>query len=148
MSRLNPYVRFVRRLFANLPKRAYLTLRYHGVRETLWRLLTFPLRLTPLGHRMGLAPRLSDPSAPARAWYAANGRPVAVVIASFGDAGLALKAARSVKRTTDAARVRVIVSDDGSPAAQVARLRASEHVDAVVTGPNAGFAANCNRGLR
>src|SRR4051794_36773424 len=148
MTALSHYLRLARRLFANLPKRAYLTLRYHGVRETLWRVLTFPLRLTPLGHRLGLAPRLSDPSAPARAWYAANGRAVAVVIASYGDAGLALKAARSVKRTTDGGRTRVIVADDGSPAAEVGRLRASEHVDEVVTGANAGFAANCNRGLR
>src|SRR3954454_25152589 len=135
MTALSHYLRLARRLFANLPKRAYLTRRYHGVRETLWRVLTFPLRLTPLGHRLGLAPRLSDPSAPARAWYAGNGRPVAVVIASYGDAGLALKAARSVKRTTDGARVRVLVADDGSPETEVARLRASEHVDEVLSGP-------------
>src|SRR3954447_224157 len=148
MTALSHYLRLLRRMFSNLPRRAYLTLRYHGVRETLWRLLTFPLRLTPLGHRLRLPPRLSDPSAPARAWYASEGRPVAVVIASYGDAGLALKAARSVKRTTDAQRTRVIVADDGSADEQVARLRASEHVDVVVTGVNAGFAANCNRGLR
>ena len=145
MGRLHLYARFLRRLFASLPKRAWLTLRYQGPRETLYRIVTFPLRLTPFGPRLGLVARVSDASAPARAWYAANRRPVAVVIPSYGPAKLALKAARSVKRTTDA---RVIVADDGSPAAEVARLRASKHVDEVVAGDNAGFAANCNRGIR
>src|SRR3954452_3768813 len=98
MTALSHYLRLARRLFANLPKRAYLTLRYHGLRETLLRILTFPLRLTPLGHRLGYGPRLSDPSASARAWYATHGRPVAVVIPSYGSADLALAAARSVKR--------------------------------------------------
>jgi glycosyltransferase involved in cell wall biosynthesis len=44
--------------------------------------------------------------------------------------------------------VRVIVADDGSPAPEVEKLRASEHVDVVVAGENRGFAANCNRGIR
>jgi GT2 family glycosyltransferase/glycosyltransferase involved in cell wall biosynthesis len=148
LTRLHQYLRFMRRLFSNLPKRAWLTLRYHGVGETLRRLVTFPLRLTPLGPRLGLVSRLGDPSAPARAWYPANGRPVAVVIPSYGPAGLALKAARSVRRTTDPERVRVIVADDGSPAAEVETLRASRWIDEVVAGENRGFAANCNRGIR
>jgi GT2 family glycosyltransferase/glycosyltransferase involved in cell wall biosynthesis len=145
MTRVNPYLRFLRRLLSGLPKRAYLTLRYLGLRETLYRMVTFPLRLTPLGPRLGLVARVGDPSGPARAWYAQHRRPVAVVIPSYGPAKLALKAARSVKRTTDA---RVIVADDGSPTAEVERLRASKHVDEVVAGENAGFAANCNRGIR
>ena len=128
---MSTYARFLRRLFANLPKRAYLTLRYQGVRETAWRLITFPLRLTPLGPRLGLVARLSDTSASARAWYVANGRPVAVVIPSYGSARLALKAARSVKRTCDA---RVIVADDGSPAAEVNRLRAGLREDVLDVG--------------
>ena len=135
MTRVNPYLRFLRRLLSGLPKRAYLTLRYLGVRETLVRLVTFPLRL---------ARRDDEATTAARAWYAANRRPVAVVIPSFGPAQLALKAARSVKRTSDA---RVIVADDGSPAAEVEALRASPDVDVVVTGSNRGFAGNCNRGL-
>ena len=126
MTRLNPYLRFLRRLFSNLPKRAWLTLRYHGPKEMLKRLVMFPLRLTPLGPRLGLVPRLSDPSAAARAWYPAHGRPVAVVIPSYGPAKLALKAARSVKRTTAPGRVRVIVADDGSPPSEVEKLRESK----------------------
>ncbi len=148
MTRLNPHLRFLRRLFANLPKRAWLTLRYQGPRETLYRLATFPLRLTPLGPRLGLVTRVSDPSAPARRWYAEHGRPVAVVIPSYGAAKLALAAARSVRRTTNPESTRIIVADDGSAPEEVERLRASKHVDRVVAGPNAGFAANCNRGLR
>ncbi len=145
MSSLHSYLRFLRKLFANLPKRAFLTVKAHGLREALWRTLTFPLRLTPLAPRMGLVTRMNDVSAPARAWYAAHGLPVAVVIPSYGPAKLALRAARSVKRTTNA---RVIVADDGSAPAELKRLRASRHVDVVVAGENAGFAANCNRGLR
>src|SRR3954453_1923839 len=116
MTALSHYLRLARRLFANLPKRAYLTLRYHGVRETLWRVLTFPLRLTPLGHRLGLAPRLSDPSAPARRWYAEHGRPVAVVIPTYGSPHVLVRALRSIRRTTTPALVRIIVCDDGSSA--------------------------------
>ena len=67
MSWVNPYLRFLRRLFSGLPKRAYLTLRYLGLRETLYRIVTFPLRLTPLGPRLGLVARVGDASAPARA---------------------------------------------------------------------------------
>src|SRR3712207_5090382 len=92
--------------------------------------------------------RLSDHGAAARAWYPQHGRPVAVVIPSYGPARLALKAARSVRRTTTAGRVRVIVADDGSPAVEVDKLRASKWVDEVVAGENRGFAANCNRGIR
>src|SRR3954470_18747414 len=129
MTRVNPHLRFLRRLFSGLPKRAFLTLRYLGLPQTLYRVVTFPLRLTPLGPRLGLVARVGDPSAPARAWYAEHGRPVAVVIPSYGPARLALKAARSVKKTSDA---RVIVADDGSPGAEVEKLRRSPFVDAVV----------------
>ena len=141
----NLYSRFLRKLFANLPKRAYLTLRYQGLRETLYRLVTFPLRLTPLGPRLGLVARVGDPSAPARAWYAPHGRPVAVVIPSYGPASspsrrrAPLSARR--RRPRDRRRRR-------SAAEEVAKLRASEHVDVVVAGRERGFAANCNRGLR
>ena len=70
-------MRHLLRVFANLPTRISLTWRYHGPRETLRRALLFPLRLTPLGPRLGLAARLSDPSAGIIAWYRKQGRPVA-----------------------------------------------------------------------
>jgi GT2 family glycosyltransferase len=147
-DRLAYYLRYVRRLFAGLPRRALLTLRYHGVRETAWRVVTFPLRLTPLGARLGLAPRLSDPSAPARAWYREHGRRVAVVIPSYGDPTLTRKAVRSVRRTTASARVRIIVADDGSAPEHVAKLRTIDGVELVLGDETRGFSANCNRGLR
>ena len=50
LSRLRHYIAD---LFAELPKRAYLTLKYHGWRSVLFRIVTFPLRLTPLGPRLG-----------------------------------------------------------------------------------------------
>jgi GT2 family glycosyltransferase len=145
------YVRRLRRLFAGLPRRAYLTLRYHGLWETLFRIVTFPLRLTPWGHRLGLAARLSDPSAPARAWYTRHGRPVAVVIPTYGPTRLVTAAVKSVRRTTDASRVRVIVTDDGSAPDHVAALRrmaARRKVELVLGTEQRGFAANVNRGLR
>jgi hypothetical protein len=146
--RLHFYTRYVRRLFTGLPRRAILTLRYHGARETLRRILTFPLRLTPLGARLGLAPRLSDPSAPARAWYREHGRPVAVVIPTYGDPRLVRKAVRSIRRTTDRERVRIVVADDASAPEHVAALRELQDVELVLGEETRGFAANCNRGLR
>jgi GT2 family glycosyltransferase/glycosyltransferase involved in cell wall biosynthesis len=67
---------------------------------------------------------------------------------SYGPAKLGLKAARWVRRTTAPGRVRIIVTDDGSAAVEVDKLRASKWVDEVVAGENRGFAANCNRGIR
>jgi GT2 family glycosyltransferase/glycosyltransferase involved in cell wall biosynthesis len=147
-ARLTFYLRFLRRLFAGLPKRAYLTLRYHGLRETLYRIVTFPLRLTPLGARLGLSARLQDPSAPARAWYRRNWRPVAIVIPTYGPPGLVEAAVRTIRRTTNARRVRIVVADDGSPPEHVAGLRRIEGVELIEGGEQRGFAANCNRGLR
>src|SRR3954451_16096489 len=116
-------LRRLRRLFAHLPRRAYLTLRYQGAREFAFRLMTFPLRLTPLGARMGFGLRMSDPAGPARRWYRQHGRSVAVVIPTFGDPSITARAVRSVRRTTDRARVRIILADDGSGPEYVARLR-------------------------
>jgi GT2 family glycosyltransferase len=141
----------VRRLFAGLPRRALLTLRHHGPRETARRVVTFPLRLTPFGHRLGLAPRMSDPSAPARAWYREHGRPVAIVVPTFGDPAIAKPLLRSLKRTLDRARTRVILCDDGSSPEHVAALRALAGrfgAELVEGDAQRGFAGNCNRGLR
>ena len=40
--------------FADLRRRIQLTIRYHGWRTLLFRVLTLPLRLTPLRHRLRL----------------------------------------------------------------------------------------------
>ena len=146
-ARLYHYRRQLKRLFGSLPRRALLTLRYHGARETLRRIVTFPLRLTPLGSRLGLGPRMGDPSGPARAWYREHGRPVAVVIPTYGDPGVTIAAVRSVQRTTAPERVRVIVADDGSAPEHVARLRELDNITLIAGEDTAGFAGNVNRGL-
>ena len=151
MASLSHRLRYVRRLFAGLPRRAVLTLRYHGARETARRVVTFPLRLTPFGHRLGLAPRMSDPSAPARTWYREHARPVAVVVPTFGDPRIVKPLLRSLKRTLDPARTRVVLCDDGSGPDAVAALRALAGrygAELVLGDEQRGFAANCNRGLR
>jgi GT2 family glycosyltransferase len=147
---LSHRVRYLRRLFAGLPRRALLTLRYHGVRETARRVVTFPLRLTPLGYRLGLAPRMSDPSAPARRWYGEHARPVAIVVPTFGDPAILKPLLRSVRRTTDPAHTRVVLCDDGSGPRYVAALRALARrygTELVLGDAQLGFAGNCNRGL-
>ena len=143
-------LRRLRRMFAGLPRRAYLTYRYHGPREFAFRIVTFPLRLTPLGARLGLDARMSDPSAPARRWYRAHAHPVAVVIPTFGDPAVTRNAVKSVRRTTNRKRVRVIVADDGSGPEHLAGLRELESsfgVELVLDDAQRGFAANCNRGI-
>jgi GT2 family glycosyltransferase/glycosyltransferase involved in cell wall biosynthesis len=150
---LNALLRYalVRRLvelFGGLPRRMALTWRYHGPRETLRRALLFPLRLTPLAARLGLADRQSDPGAGALQWYRKQGRAVAVVIPSYGPPDLAIAAAKSIRKTTRRDRVRIIVVDDGSAPEHVARLRAERGIEVIAGAEQAGFAANANRGLR
>src|SRR5206468_9218247 len=69
---------------ADLVRRARLTLRYHGPRELAFRLVTFPLRATPFGARVGHGRRYGPETARARRWYAENGRPVTVVVHGSG----------------------------------------------------------------
>jgi GT2 family glycosyltransferase len=140
--------RHLRALFGNLPQRVALTWRYHGPREVLRRALSFPLRLTPLRHTLGLGARMSDPAAGARRWYRRNARPVAIVIPAYGPTQLLEDTVRSVVATTRRAKgVRVIVADDGSSPEHQAGLRRLEGVDLILGEEQRGFAANVNRGL-
>ena len=134
-------------LFARLPERAWLTLKYLGPREFFLRIVTFPLRLTPWAARLGLAPRMSRLGAGAERWYRENWRPVGVVLPTYGDPSLVIQAVRSVRATTNRRRVRIIVADDGSAPEHVARLRELDGVELVEGDTQAGFAANCNRGI-
>jgi GT2 family glycosyltransferase len=140
-------VRTLRMTLYRLPQRAWLTLKYYGVREFALRLLSFPLRFTPWGSRFGLAARMSSGAAGARRWYRRHGRRVAIVIPTYGDPALVIDAVRSVRATTDTERVRIIVTDDGSAPEHVARLRRVEGIELVEGDEQAGFAANCNRGI-
>ena len=145
LSRLRDYLAD---LFSDLPKRAWLTLRYHGWRSVLFRIVTFPVRLTPLGPRLGLGRGRRAQYAQLRNWYKRNGRPVAVVIPTYGDPALTIETVKSVQGTVDRDRVRIIVCDDGTPAEQLDPLRALDGIELIEGGENSGFAVNCNRGIR
>ena len=112
------------RSLGDLPRRAYLTVKHHGWRELAYRLVTFPLRFVGLdrGVRVRLAERAE--ARRIRAWYAREGRPVTIVMPTFGPPDVTLRAVEQLKRTVDPARVRIVVVDDGSAPEHQARLRA------------------------
>ena len=135
-------------------ERIALTYRYAGGRELLKRAVTFPLRYTPLGDRVAPTPHAhtnpeqsNDPADVLR-WYKQHGRPVTVVIPTYGDPALVAEAVQSVRRTTKRGRVRIIVADDASSAEHVQALRSGRGANRLILGQtNLGFAANANRGL-
>jgi GT2 family glycosyltransferase/glycosyltransferase involved in cell wall biosynthesis len=133
---------------ANLQRRILLTWRYLGPRAVLWRLVTFPLRFTPLKTRLGVGNRTAVQRRESMAWYRQHGRPVTVVIPAYGPPDEVAAAVRSIRKTTKRDLVRIVVSDDASAPEHVAALRAVEGIDGLVEGAeNVGFAANVNRGL-
>jgi GT2 family glycosyltransferase len=136
--------------FANLRRRIYLTYTHFGLRTILWRLLTFPLRFTPLYRRLRLRTHARDQERRrAAAWYREHGTPVDVVIPSYRDATHVRTLVRSIRRTTSRGMARVIVADDASGPEHLAALRAIDGIDVLVESErNSGFAANVNRGLR
>jgi GT2 family glycosyltransferase/glycosyltransferase involved in cell wall biosynthesis len=134
---------------AGLRRRIYLTYRYLGWRTLLFRVLTFPLRFTPLRHRLELRSRTGEDSyRRALAWYREHGRPVCIVIPSYRDAERVATLVASIHKTVPVGLARVIVADDASGAEHVAALRAIDGVEVVEGQANSGFAANVNRGLR
>jgi GT2 family glycosyltransferase len=135
------------RRLSDLWRRARLTWRYQGPWQFLLRAVTFPLRPTPVGRRLGHAYRYGKEEARARRWYRHEGRPVTVVIPTFGDPALVVQAVRTVRKTTDRERVAVVVVDDGSPPEYQRRL--GDLVDACVEllAENGGFAVAVNRGI-
>lgn len=136
--------------FADLRRRIHLTYTHFGLRTILWRLLTFPLRFTPLDRRLRLRTHARDQERRrAAAWYRKHGRPVDVVIPSYRDAPHVRKLVRSIRRTVPRGMARVIVADDASGPEHLAALARIGGIDALVRGErNDGFAANVNRGLR
>jgi GT2 family glycosyltransferase len=133
---------------ARVWRRIVLTWRYHGPWSVAFRIVTFPLRATPLRDRLGV-PRLMDPGfREAQRWYRVNGEPVVIVIPSYRDADCVAALVRSIRRTTQSDRVRIVVADDASGPEHVAALHAIPGIEVVEGDRNAGFAANVNRGLR
>jgi GT2 family glycosyltransferase len=135
--------------FANVARRVRLTIEYHGWRTLLFRIVTFPLRFTPLRRRLRLrSVRGDDARARAAAWYKRNGRPVDIVIPSYRDGERVRALVSSIRATVPAGMARIIVADDASGPDHVAALRAIEGIEVVAGEENRGFAANVNRGLK
>jgi GT2 family glycosyltransferase/glycosyltransferase involved in cell wall biosynthesis len=133
---------------SNLRRRIYLTYRYLGPRAVLARVLTFPLRFTPLRRYVGLRRGVDPQLLRARAWYRRHARPVTVVIPSYRDAEEVATLVASIRRTTPRELVRIVVADDASGPEHVQRLRAIDGIEVAAGEQNRGFAANVNRGLR
>lgn len=132
-----------------LRRRIYLTYHYLGWRTLLFRALTLPLRLTPLGRRLKLRSRAEhDAYRRAQAWYREHARPVSIVIPSFRDAERVATLVASIHKTVERGMAQIIVADDASGSEHVAALRAIAGVEVVEGQSNSGFAANVNRGLR
>jgi GT2 family glycosyltransferase/glycosyltransferase involved in cell wall biosynthesis len=132
---------------SNLWRRAVLTVRYHGPLSLVFRIVTYPLRATPLRSRLGID-RMRDPLLNrARRWYRRHGQPVTVVIPSYRDAEHVRALVRSIRRTTRRGSVRIIVADDCSGPEHLAALRRIRRIEIVEGESNGGFAVNVNRGL-
>jgi GT2 family glycosyltransferase/glycosyltransferase involved in cell wall biosynthesis len=133
---------------AGLRRRVYLTYRYLGWRTLLFRVLTLPLRLTPLKRYLRLRSGGSeDAYRRAVAWYRQHGEPIDVVIPSYRDAALVAALVKSIRATVPDGLVRIIVADDASGAENVAALHAIKGIEVVEGNENHGFAANVNRAL-
>lgn len=137
-----------RRELRGLPRRIYLTYRNHGPRTLAFRVLTFPLRFTPLRHRLRLRSNwLHVERRQAERWYREAGRPVDIVVPSFRDAEHVERLVRRIRATVPKGMTRVIVADDASGPEHLARLRAIAGIEVIAGEQNRGFAANVNRGL-
>jgi GT2 family glycosyltransferase len=136
--------------FANLRRRIYLTYSYFGLRTVLFRLVTFPLRFTPLARRLRLRTHARDQERRrAVEWYREHGRPVDIVVPSYRDAERVRALIRSIRKTVPHGMARTIVADDASGREHIAALRRIKGIDILVESEsNSGFAANVNRGLR
>ncbi|MGI8505786.1 MAG: glycosyltransferase [Solirubrobacteraceae bacterium] len=132
----------------SLRERILLTYEYQGPWALAYRLLTFPLRFTPLKRQLRLAPRHDGGRAAAIRWYRRHGRPVTIVIASYRDADQVAALATSLRKTTKRSLTRILVADDASGPEHAEALRRIDGIELISAQANAGFAANVNRGLR
>jgi glycosyltransferase involved in cell wall biosynthesis/GT2 family glycosyltransferase len=138
-----------------LRRRIYLTYRYRGLGTVAYRVLTFPLRLTPLKPYLRLEHRVRLDRSVALKWYRVRGRPATIVIPSYRDAKYVVPLVRSIRRTTRTAwgllgprnPVRIVIADDASGPEHLAALRRLKGVEIVAGTCNEGFAANVNRGI-
>jgi GT2 family glycosyltransferase len=135
-----------RRQRFTLRERIVLTYHYHGGASIAYRILTYPLRFTPLRERVREGFRRQRDRV-ALHWYKREGRPVTIVIPSYRDAEDVRRLVASLRKTTDARKVTIVVSDDASGPEHVAALRAIRGIRVLTSETNVGFAANVNRGI-
>jgi GT2 family glycosyltransferase len=133
---------------SGLPRRIYLTYKYHGIGSVLLRVITFPFRFGPLAGYVKFGPTARRARIVAKRWYKQNGRPVTIVIPSYRDAPQVQKLVRSLRRTTDRSLARIVIADDASGPEHLNLLRNIAGAEVVAGEANAGFAANANRGIR
>src|ERR1700721_1422893 len=132
-----------------LRERIVLTYRHHGLGSILYRIITFPLRFTPLQSRLQhrlQGSRRDRAVRAARSWYRREGRPVTIVIPSYRDAAEVATLVASLRRTTESRLVEIVVADDASGPEHIAALQRIPGIRVVAGETNAGFAANANRG--
>ena len=137
----------LRRQAPSLWRRIVLTYRYLGLRSLLYRLVTFPLRFTPLRKRLRLGTTIESEQSRAAAWYREHGRRVTVVIPTFGAPDDVFELVASIRRTTPNEQVQIVLADDASAPEHVRRLEQIADVRLVLGESNVGFAANVNRGI-
>ena len=131
----------------DLPRRAYLTIKFHGWQELGARIVTSPLRLFRGDRRARARLSLWADQRQARRWYREKGRPVTIVMPTYGDPSTTIDAVRRLRRTVDRSRTRFIVVDDGSDATNQARLREITDAEVELSPSNLGYSASVNRGL-
>ncbi|MBV8953134.1 MAG: glycosyltransferase family 2 protein, partial [Solirubrobacterales bacterium] len=148
MSDYDPALQAARRSpVAGLRRRVYLTYKHHGLSGVAERAVAFPLRLTPFALRLRLGRSTIERRMTAKKWFEAHGRPVTVVIPSFGGAASVQRTVESLRKTTSASYVRVVVCDDAGPRGELAKLRLIRGIELIEGERNLGFAGNANRGL-
>jgi GT2 family glycosyltransferase/glycosyltransferase involved in cell wall biosynthesis len=131
----------------DLPRRGYLTIKHHGWSEFIARMVTAPFRF--VGEERKVRVRLSNWAhhRRVRQWYKGAGRPVTIVMPTYGDPSITIDAVKRLRRTVDGARTRIVVVDDGSSPEHQARLRELEGAELELGTTNQGYAAAVNRGL-
>ena len=80
-------------------------------------------------------------------WYRENARPVTVVIPSYNDADLVRQCVAAIRKTTDAALVRVVVVDDSGGSGPADALDRVAEAEVIRRAENGGFAAAVNSGM-
>src|SRR4051794_18655151 len=98
----------------NLVRRAWLTLRHLGLRTFVWRIVTFPLRFTPLAPRLGVGNTYAAQMRRYAASYRRNGRPVTIVIPTHGPVDVVVTALDAIRSTVPKGMFKVILADDAS----------------------------------